>query len=283
MRSLLQKSIRQGYIELSQKVAFILASHGDSRWLHARTGIITFEECWPSAYLLIDGHPSISTLKKIAGAIKNKDATGLGTLGYAAAEGDTAAIKQALDPKAVKIIAAALKRPESFFKWAIGECSCEAQAKIVLAAQRFFTKASWPWDKAFMVAGAYLSCQKGVPELASYGQQPQVPFQFWTAVDKHTPQGRIALRQVASDLNIPERQLQWASFYLESAKTQALAHSPWWECEAKWRFATLGLSEEQAEEIWSHASLHIQLAVKKQADHLSNLAKHIDPDHHILL
>lgn len=266
LRSLLQKTVRRGYADLSQKVAFILASRGDSTWLQARTGVIVFEECWPCAHLLSSSTPAAVTLREVTLAVKNKDAAGLGSLAHAAAEGDITAIEQARDPTAVKIVAAAMKRPESFFKWATNECSSEAQAAVVLAAQRFYTQASWPWDKAFMAAGAYLSSQFGVPQVLRSEQAAYMPFPYWAAVDKHTPQGKTALRKVALALRLSELHLQWASFYFESARTQIMARSSWWECESKWRFAALGLSLEAAEDMWAKAAPHVESAVQDQAD-----------------
>lgn len=271
LRSLLQKAVRRGYVELAQKVAFILASHGDSSWLHTRTGVITFEECWPYASLLNSDTPSALTLCEVAAAMKNKDAAGLGSLAQAAVEGDATAIEQALEPVAVKIVAAGLKRPESFFKWAMGECSSEEQAEIVLAARRFFGRASWPWDKAFMVAGTYLSIRAEVPQVSRPEQLPLVPFPYWIAVDKHTPQGKIALRKIALTLHFPEQRLQWASFYFESAKTHASMTSPWWDCETKWRLAALGLSLDEAQDMWAKASPHVESAVQSQTDLLLQL------------
>lgn len=273
LRSLLQKAVRRGYLEIVQKVVFTLASRGDSAWLHARTGVIVFEECWPCAHFLSSGTPSAVTLESVAVARKNKDAAGLGSLAYAASEGDSQAIQKTHDPIAVKIVAAALKRPDGFFKWAITECNSEDQLAVVLASQRFISRASWPWDKAFMAAGAYLSCQGNVPQCQPSNNLPSVPFPYWTAVDKHTPQGKTALRRVASNLGISERALEWASFYFESAVTNELSPSPWWVCESKWRFDSLGLSLEAAENIWTEASSYVESMVKEQSNLLFELVE----------
>ena len=276
LRSLLQKAVRRGYAELSEKVAFVLGSRGDSAWLHARVGVIFFEECWPSAHLLSSGAPSALMLREVAVAVKNKDAAGLGSLAHAAAEGDITAINQAIEPTAVKIVAAALNRPEDFFKWAVAECSNEEQIAVVRAARRFYTQASWPWDKAFMMAGAYLSVKAGVPHVSRSEQLPLAPFPYWTAVDKHTPQGKTALRKVASVLRLPEHHLQWVSFYFESARTNAIMPSRWWECEARWRFGALGLSLAEAEDMWAKASPDVEFAVQNQADLIRQLVERVD-------
>ena len=271
LRSLLQKAVRRGYVELVRKVIITLAERGDSAWLHARAGVIVFEECWPCAHLLNGGTPSAVTLENVTAMRKNKDAAGLGSLAYAASEGNLNAIHKSHDPVAVKIVAAALKRPESFYKWAISECIAEEQLVVVLASQRYISKASWPWDKAFMVAGAYLSCRGEVPQPQLSTLSPSVPFPYWVAVDKHTPQGKTALRRVASDLGMPERILEWASFYFESAISNDLCPSPWWKSESEWRFDSLGISLEDAKSLWACASPHIENTVKAQSDRLIGL------------
>ncbi|UZE12322.1 hypothetical protein [Pseudomonas sp. B21-053] len=271
LRSLLQKAVRRGYVELVQKVVFALAERGDSTWLHTRAGVIVFEECWPCASLLTDGTPSAVTLESVTAMRKNKNAAGLGSLAYAASEGDLYAIQNSIDPIAVKIVAAALKRPDSFFKWAISQCNDEEQLAVVLASQRFISKASWPWDKAFMVAGAYLSCSGKVPQTQLSKILPSAPFPFWVAVDKHTPQGKKAFRRVALDLGVSERALGWASFYFESAMTNDLSSSPWWVSESEWRFGSLGLSLDEATKLWVSAAPFIELMVKPQSDNLLGL------------
>lgn len=271
LRSLLQKAVRRGYVELVQKIVFTLAERGDSAWLHTRAGVIVFEECWPCACLLTDGTPSAVILDSVAAMRKNKDAAGLGSLAYAASEGDLYAIHNSIDPIAVKIVAAALKRPDSFFKWAISECNDEEQQAVVLASQRFISKASWPWDKAFMAAGAYLSCKGQVPQTQLSTLLPSTPFPFWVAVDKHTPQGKRAFRRVALDLGISERALEWASFYFESAITNDLSPSPWWVSESEWRFDSLGLSLDEAKKLWVSAAPFIEVMVKAQSDRLVGL------------
>jgi hypothetical protein len=271
LRSLLQKTVRRGYADLCQRTAFLLASQGDSAWLRARTGVIAFEECWPSAYLLNGSSPSAVTLQEVAVAVKNKDAAGLGSLAHALVEGDITVLDQAYERKAVKIVAAALRRPEDFFGWAHSQCHSEQQANVVSAARLFFNRASWLWDKAFLVAGAYLSTQTGVQEVLRCERVPDVPFPYWTAIDKHTPQGKSALRRVAGALRLSEEKLQWASFYFESAKSNEIGQCPWWECEATWRFNALGLSLQEAEKLWINAAEQVKSAVQGQADALCHV------------
>jgi hypothetical protein len=270
LRSLLQKAVRRGSVDIVRAVVSTLASRGDTAWLHARAGVIVFEECWYLASSLNET-PSVLIFEEASALIKNKNAAGLGSLAFSAVDGNSTAIHEAHDPVAVKIVAAAFKRPESFFKWASSECASPEQLAVVHAAQKWISRASWPWDKAFMIAGAYLSCQGDV-----YGKQlctraPSSPFSYWAAVDKHTRPGKIALRQLSAELGISSSLLEWANFYFESAKTNELSESVWWESERKWRFRHLGVSVEDAENIWMEASKGFELKVEKYADLISKL------------
>lgn len=271
LRSLLQKAVRRGYADLAEKTAFLLASQGDSAWLHSRTGVIVFEECWPNAHLLRSHSPSTVTLQEIAVAVKNKDAAGLGSLSHALAEGDLTVLDYAYQRRAVKIVAAALKRPEDFFKWAKSQCQNERQSNVVLSARLFFSRASWPWDKAFLAAGAYLSIESDLQDTAHSSRVPTIPFPYWTAIDKHTPQGKIALRNVAAEGRLSEEKLQWASFYFESARCNEMVECPWWECEASWRFNTLGLSLKAAEKIWTDNADQVKTTLQGQAEVLCRM------------
>jgi hypothetical protein len=258
----MQKAVRRGSADLASKAATVLAARGDSAWVRTRTTVIAFEECWPLASRLDSRSPPLEVLREIAMSIKNKDAAGLGSLAHAAAEGDRSAIDMALDPVAVKIVAAALRRPEDFFVWAIRHSPDSHSLRIVLSAQRFFGLATWPWDKAFMAAGAFLSCQESVPIPPSTPIESFDEFPYWAAIDKHTPQGKSVLRRVGARLRVPFEHLQWASFYFESAKTNALAPCPWWLAEKRWRFASQGMDCLTASEMWQQAAPLVESSVQ---------------------
>lgn len=95
---------------------------GDQRWIRSRCAVIGAEECWP---YLHDLDPNLSEsgrsrwLLKIAESIKFKDAAGLGTLAYVASKGDLSVLDGSNDDRAIKIIAAAIKRPDDYWNWLI--------------------------------------------------------------------------------------------------------------------------------------------------------------------
>lgn len=230
-----------------------------------------FEECWQRADMLYRNESTLSILREASNSAKNKDAAGLGSMAHALFKGDVSTFRHALDPIALKIVTAGLKRPESFFDWAQKQGVNANQISIIEAAKQNFSRASWLWDKAFMVAGAYLSLTSETPLDRCAQAYIGDPFPYWIAVDKHTPQGRAALRKVAAKMGISETQLQWTSFYLESAKTINLKFSPWWTSEMQWRLSETGLTETSATDLWDHAAPLVQMAVSDNAHLLRSL------------
>jgi len=259
LRSLLQKTVRRGDAQLAETVACRLAERGDSAWLKTRAGVIAFEECWPYGAKLLN-HPPLVSLREMAGLTKNKEAAGLGSLAHALAEGDRSVLDTAPDPVAVKIVAASLTRTDEFFSWAARSCHEGEHADLLRTARTSFLRASWPWDKAFASAAAYFAClgHSLAVERAPPATFTMLHFPLWTAVDKHTPAGKSALRRVASQLWVPSSQLEWASFYFESASCNERSAGTWWEAEMEWRFRTVRLEVSEAQTLWGAARDHVR-------------------------
>jgi hypothetical protein len=268
LRSLLQKAVRRGFSGLVRQVAYRLSESGGSSWLRSRAGVIAFEEAWPTAATAFSDIPSdpLKALLEVSKAVKQKDAAGLGSLAFAYHEGDTSSLHDAPDPRAIRIVAAALARPSDFFVWVYSLCHTTEQKSLASAAQKSFPLATWGWDKTCILGGAYLACTSDIPEVGSAELIEQGPFPYWVAVDKHTPQGKVAMKQVATALGIPLPQILWASFYFESAVTNSLAPSPWWEAERRWRLKQQGMTESAAQQIWNAAASKVTLAVARDAE-----------------
>lgn len=272
-RSLLQKAVRRGNADLAEAVAYLLASHGDSKWLHTRTGIITFEECWPYADLLSSEKPTVHILRTVANATKNKDAAGLGSLGYAHSIGDLSVTSYFDNSFAIRVVAAGLKRPTAFFEWAAKQATTPEQISITRTAEVFFKRATWPWDKSFTIAASFLACSPLPPRpLNSYLIHDKFP--YWIAVDKHTPEGKIIISNVAKELAIPPLELFWISFYMESSVTNASVTSLWWSAEKNWKLTQLKTDEKKATEIWKRAS---ELIKKRTEKHVAIMEHFLNP------
>ena len=127
----------------------------------------------------------------------------------------------------------------------------EDQRAVAIAAKKAFRGGGWPWDRAFMLASAYLAVTGGVPTL-SCAPSPAEQWPIWVALDKHTPEGKQAIADAAKAAGIPVQHALWSSFYFESALNNAADPSVWWAREIKWRLARLGLRYSEAQQLWSH-------------------------------
>lgn len=280
LRSLLQKAARRGFSRIVKRAAVRLDAIGDATWLRSRAIVITFEECWPlAASLSINRELSskLSILLRVTKAAKQKDAAGLGALAHAYREGDRSMLEDVPDQKAIKIIAEALERPKDFLDWAMRESRSQGSIDIVRAAQQYLPAATWQWDKACILAGALLATLSDIPSIESL-EELEDEFPYWAALDKHTAEGKAALREVAKEIKANYRQLIWASFYCESVRVNKLLSSPWFDAERIWRFRRTGLSLESAEDLWSRARPLIRERLKAEALSLKNLIE-VDSPH----
>jgi hypothetical protein len=270
VRSLLQKAARRGYTQVVDLALSRLDRSGDKTWLRSRSIVITFEECWPlAAYLSItpDLASKRTALRRVTEAAKQKDAASLGALAYAYSEGDESMLNHVPDRYFLRLISEAVRRPTGFFDWITGEAKTQESIDVIRCARQYLAAATWPWDKACILAGALLSTVSHIPRIEP-AEPPTEPFPYWVALDKHTPEGKGALTAIAKQIGSSYRQLIWADFYFESTCVNQLLSSPWWEAEKTWRMRRAGLSLDQAEELWCRARPLVSLSLRGKADSL---------------
>lgn len=271
-RSLLQKAVRRGCVDLVITISAILKERGtqERSWFRLRTAVITFEECWPlGTDLPFDKAFSskVEALIRVTQSIKVKDSAGLGTLAYALSEGDSSVLSGSPDDQAIKAVAHAIQRPDDFWKWVISAPTSDRQNALVEKAERS-KNVGWPWDKAFVQAAAYLAVSDEIPDVNVIPSCEQ-DLPYWVALDRHTPQGKNAFRNVAKSLGIPLKQLEWSSFYFESALTNQTRPSQWWEREQKWRFRKVGLEVEAARSLWEKAKPQVIEELERESEQLA--------------
>ena len=253
-----------------ESAARCLLAAGDKTWLRSRAVVITFEETWPLARSLRitkDHETKITALLQAARSTKQKDAAGLGALAFALHEGDRSMEDIVPSERDLRIVSEALSRPPAFFEWARSECRKEAETRLVEVAQQYLPAATWGWDKATILAGAFLAASSGVPDLPP-AETAEFEFPYWVALDKHTPEGKEALRRVGATYGERYRQLIWSGFYFESAVVNALKPSPWFEAERNWRLRKAGLTPESAKELWDRVRPALQADLADRADSL---------------
>ena len=270
LRSLLQKAVRRGSARLVESAARCLIAIGDKTWLRSRAVVITFEEAWPLAQFLQitkDYETTIAALLQAARSTKQKDAAGLGALAYAFHEGDRSMMDIVPSGRDLRIVAEAVSRPPAFFDWVRSECKDEAGTRLVQVAKQYLSAATWGWDKATILAGAFLAVSSGVPNLPP-AETMDSEFPYWVALDKHTPEGKEALRRVAAESGERYRHLIWASFYFESAVVNALNTSPWFKAERNWRLRKAGLSPDSAKDVWARVRPALEAELTLHAEKL---------------
>jgi hypothetical protein len=273
-RSLLQKAVRRGNVELVFTTSAFLESLGskDKNWYRTQTASITFEECWPLGAELIFNrkfHSKLAALVRVARSIKARDATGLGYLAYRLCQGDRSVLDAGADDKAIKIVANAIQRPDDFWQWVAGQKTSDRQKILIKNAIRF-EKSGLPHDKAVIQAAAYLTLTGDFPPLNE--ETPlDLKFPFWIAFDGHTHEGRQALRDIARDLHIALPQLEWAFFYFEGALTNGEIPSKWWDRHCRWHFQKIDLPAEEAHLLWDPARIQLEEALAPEGRQLQNV------------
>ena len=269
-RSLLQKAVRRGYSDVVARVLWALEDLGDDRWTRSRLAVIAAEECWTQLSSLEPRttlNERVRFLQNVAEAEKQKDAAGLGTLAYGASELDDSVFDGTEDDRTIKILAAAIKRPDDYWAWLTGRARDNGVAWQVQKMQSFVPRATWPWDKAFILASAYLAVERGTT-LPNYIGKTSGEFPFWVAIDKHTDEGKLALREAARRHRCSSRKLNWVSYYCEGANVNSLGESRWWMKEKKWRLGRVGLTTIEADELWNSVKDTISDIVREQAEQL---------------
>jgi hypothetical protein len=276
LRSLLQKAVRRGFARVVEQVARRLEAIGDTTWLRSRTVVITFEEVWPlggKLEVVREFMSKLDALLAAARSVKQKDAAGLGALAHAYREGDVSMLPFVPNPRGLKIVAESLARPQEFFAWARAEAQSEAALGVVAKAQNYLAAATWEWDKACILAGAYLAIDTHFPVLPSERVASEAEFPYWAALDKHTDEGKVAIKEVAKQIKTSYRHLLWVSFYYESATVNELSPSPWFDAERSWRLGRVGLSSDEATDLWSRAKPALRSRLEPEADALRSLTQ----------
>jgi hypothetical protein len=270
-RSLLQKAVRRGHSELVYTVSALIESldlHSKA-WFEARAAAIIFGECWPlggQMGLTKRFSSWVAALIRVTHARKARDATGLGFLAYALAQGDSTALNQTSDERAVKLVAKAVRHPAEFWAWVSAQATDPQRQPVVAQAMRC-AEGGRPHDRAVVQAAAYLAVSAAPPDPAS-APAAGTAFPYWVVFDRHTSAGKRVLRDVARDLHMPLLQLEWCFYYFEGAVANAEASSPWWRRYCQWHFERIGLPEPEAHLLWEPAKVQIADALAEDSHRL---------------
>ena len=272
-RSLLQKAVRRGHPELICTVSALIENLNihSRAWFEKRAAFIVFSECWPLGREMVftKRFPSkVAALIRVARAHKARDAAGLGLLAYAFAKGDASVLNQSIDDRSVKLIAKAIRHPVDFWEWVSAQ-SADQKCRVLVANAGRYREGGRPHDKAVVQAAAFLAVSSPLPD-PTPAPAADAPFPHWVVFDRHTSEGKRALRDVARDLHIPLPQLEWCFYYFDGAAANAEAPSPWWRRYCQWHFERGGMREEEARLLWEPSRAQIADALAEDGRRLQN-------------
>lgn len=255
-RSLLQKAIRRGNEELTEKVVQYLISVGDLGWLRRRLAVIAYEECWTVGNeLRFDNNDYIITeqFKKLARTIKNKNAAGLASLAKNYEEGSHEILNGTSEEqaRAITSIANAIKNQGNFWDWISGEPGYLKHKQRIDLAKDHISKAVFSTDKAQMLASAYFCVKDLVPDTKYAPPNNDPDFPYWIAFDKHTDIGKDIIEQASDKINLVSSRGMWLTFYFEGSFCGQLTDSPYWQYRINWGIERMNFSPISAMQKWN--------------------------------
>jgi len=256
LRSLLQKAIRRGQIELARSIVHRLVELNDRDWLRRRAFVFVFEEAWDTAHIfaedLVSGRYS-QVIEGLCDARKDRSAASLGAMAYAFSQGDQTVLSFAPDSDLLRNLAEGLTDAQGFWTTQCNELPAWRSLAASQVVRTGIRLGNWPWDKAAMLASLLLvPCGNG-SEIQSQATRIELP--LWVALDRHTLQGKKAISEVASQVNLSETQVGWLAFIFEGARASNSRQSVWWDAEVTWRLSSLGLTREKASTHWQKLEL----------------------------
>jgi hypothetical protein len=260
-RSLLQKGVRRSAVAVVEQAVVYLLEQGDAVWLRNRLAVVACEEV-PGYVAKLDLSTDEQCLLKqyqdMAGAVKNKNAAGLGGLAASLEQG----YRQVLSAdeaanRSLKVIVQAIRRPPDFWAWLKRVEMADSARAVIDKAEAAFKLSALPGDKVFMLACAYLAASEGAPPLLPAAKERSADFPYWIAIDKHTAVGKQALAACATALGVNPQSLGTLQYYLEGAQCHDLESSPWWQREQAWVLAREGLAGIQGEALWREARAYL--------------------------
>jgi hypothetical protein len=267
-RSLLQKAVRRGNAELTDKVVQYLISVDDVKWLRKRLAVIGYEECWTYSNQLdyeCKNNKLLEQYKVLACKVKNKNCDGLAYLARSFNEGQTSAmVGNNKEKTAIRSVANAVNKPVEFWEWIRSEPEYEKNKQRIDAAEKAMSKPSMERDKVIMLAAAYLSIAYPIPETEDIEPNNDPDFPYWTAIDKHTVVGDQIITDASMKIGIQPHSGKQLAFYLAGAECNQIKDSSFFKYAKLWKFNQMKFTSKQAEEKWKELkSLIIDEAIKE--------------------
>lgn len=276
-RSLLQKAVRRGEADLTERVVTYLINVGDENWLKNRLYVIAYEECWPIANQ-IQAINLITEYKQIACTIKNKNAWALAKL---AASFKNSYFLDSTQPDDINdeivYLSKVLKDPEKFWEEIKDFSGYDGERVRIESAQKALPKAKFPDDKAMMYAAARLAIKEKVPEVETIQPITTPNFPYWVAFDKHTEDGKWILQLVAERLNMNAHAVGRMTFYFAGVVCNNVTNSPFYDLLVQWRYKQMEREDKDYLKKWNDVEALIIELTKDDVEKLKTRINNTKP------
>ena len=250
--SLIQKAVRRGNVELVEKVFTYLLNNDQRKWLRDRLAVIGYEECWPYANTLdfsCTDYELLNQYKAIACKVKNKDCDGLAYLANRVNDWEETAIRgDATQQDAIQRVADAMKDDIRFWKWIEQQSLYNVNEQRIEAAKAAM-KRSWK-DRAIMFSAAYLSVSYPIPPVEEIKANNNLKFQYWTAIDKHTSEGKQILHTACEQIDLLPKRGEFLTFYFAGALCNKVQDMPFFRLMKEYKIERMGMTCTQAKGKW---------------------------------
>lgn len=250
--SLIQKAVRRGNVDLVEKVFTYILNNGGRKWLRDRLAVIGYEECWQYANTLdfaCNDFKLLQQYKAIACKVKNKDCDGLAYLANRLNDLEETVLRgDRTQREAIQSIATAMKDDSIFWKW-LEKKSLYAQHQQRIEAAKAATKRSWK-DRTIMFAAAYLSVTYPIPPVVEIKPNNNSNFQYWTAIDKHTAEGKEIISNACNQINLYPKRGQFLTFYFAGALCNRVQPMPFFKLMKEYKIERMGLTCAEAKTKW---------------------------------
>jgi len=285
-RSLFQKVVRRGNVDLTEKVFKYLLSKDQRGWLKKRLAVIGYEECWTYSNQLdyeSKNNKLLEQYKTLACKVKNKNCDGLAYLAKRLNQYNRSALTGTEKEKeAIRKVAEAANNPVSFWKWVRKQPDYEKNKQRIDAAEKAMPKPHMKKDKVIMLAAAYLSVTYPIPDTEDIEPNNDSDFPYWIAIDKHTSIGAERIIEASESMDLEPSCGMHLGFFLEGAICNQIKDSQFFELAKKWQMNHMGYTLEKAEEKWGHLKLlliaNTKIEVRELQERLDSVEKEKDDE-----
>lgn len=280
--SLIQKAVRRGNVDLIEKVFnYLINIDGQDKWLRDRLAVIGYEECWQYANTLnftCTDHELLQQYKNFACKVKNKDCDGLAYLANRVNDWENTALRGDTKQKeGIQRVADAMKNDTDFWNWIENQPLYFQEQHRIEAAKAAINRSKK--DRAIMFAAAYLSVTYPIPPVEEIEPNNNPNFQYWTAVDKHTTEGKQIISDACNKINLLPSRGRFITFYFAGALCNKVQDMPFFKLMKEYKIERMGYNCDEVKAIWRKLRPQIiemsKLEVEEMKERINTVKKNL--------